>query len=68
MLLHQRYSTFIFGLVIEQWRRKCSEFGVDKCGEGGWLGKVHRRPSQATCLQMMLPLLGPVVKVWSMLL
>ena len=31
-----------FGLVIEQWRTKCSEFEVDvlyKGGRGGWLGK-----------------------------
>ena len=30
-----------FTLVMEQWRGKCSEFGVDvlhKCG-GSWLGK-----------------------------
>ena len=44
-----------FGLVIEQWRTKCSEIGVDvhyKCG-GRLVGQRTRRPSKVRVTELL---------------
>ena len=44
-----------FTLVMEQWRGKCSEFGVDvlyKCG-GKLVGERTRRPSHITVTELL---------------